>query len=270
MTERVTISIKDGIADVRMNRADKMNAIDPAMFAGLNEAGRKLKNDKSVRVVVLSGEGRAFCSGLDFSSFKAMAGEGERETGSSVFGERDPDSPANVAQSAAYIWFELPMPVIAAVHGVAFGGGLQIALGADIRYVTPDCRMSVLEIKWGLVPDMSGTQIMRHLLPLDVIKELTYTGREVSGAEAVQMGLATHVSDNPYDSAMELAKLIASKSPHAIRADKKLLNAAGVVSVAEGLKLEETLQRELIGTPNQVESVMSNMEKRAANYTDPE
>ena len=152
MSERVSIEIKDGIADVRLNRPEKMNAIDAAMFNGLVAAGRKLAEDASVRVVVLSGEGRAFCAGLDFSSFQAMEGSERDENVESAFG-RDGESPANAGQRAAFIWQELPMPVIAAVRGPAFGGGLQIALGADIRYVRPDAQLSVMEIKWGLVPD---------------------------------------------------------------------------------------------------------------------
>ena len=267
MSDRVIVSKQGGIADVRMNRPEKMNALDPAMFEGLVETGKALAADRSLRAVVLSGEGRAFCAGLDFASFMGMAGS-ERPARSLV--ERDAVSVANYAQRAAYVWTELPVPVIAAVHGVAFGGGLQIALGADIRFVTPDAQLSVMEIKWGLIPDMSGTQTLRHLVRLDVAKELTFTGRVILGTEAATLGLATHVSDNPREAALTLAREIASKSPNAIRAGKRLLNSAGVVSVAEGLKLEESLQLSLIGKPNQVEAVQANMQKRAPQFTDPE
>ena len=269
MSQRVSISIENGIADVRLNRPDKLNALDMAMFEALTEAGLSLAKDPKVRVVVLSGEGRAFCAGLDFESFMALAGADSEAAGDKIFA-RTGDSPANNAQRPAYVWNELPVPVIAAVHGVAFGGGIQIAAAADIRYVTPDAKLSIMEIKWGLVPDMSGTQTLRHLLRLDVLKELTYTGRIVSGTEAVQLGLATYVSENPRESAFELAKTIASKSPNAIRADKKLLNQAMLVNTEDGLKLEEELQRTLIGRPNQIEAVMSNMEKRPPNFADPE
>lgn len=269
MSQRVTISIEDGIADVRMNRPEKLNALDPDMFFGLINAGRELAKDNSLRAVVLSGEGRAFCAGLDFMSFQALADAGQKDSVDSLFARAE-DSPANNAQLPCYIWTMLPVPVIAAVHGEAFGGGLQIAMGADIRYVHPEARMSVLEIKWGLVPDMSGTQTLRHVLPLDVLKELTYTGRIVSGTEAKELGLATHVSETPFESAMELARVIASKSPDAIRADKKLLNKAVLSSLEEGLLYEEELQKTLIGKANQIESVMSNLEKRPANYKDPE
>ncbi|MBW1710249.1 MAG: crotonase/enoyl-CoA hydratase family protein [Deltaproteobacteria bacterium] len=269
MSERVTVSITDGVADVRMNRPEKMNAIDPAMFEGLSQMGLELAKDRSLRAVVLSGEGRAFCAGLDFMSFQAMADSSRGSSTRNVI-EQDTSSPANLAQRAAYIWTELPVPVIAAVHGVAFGGGLQIAMGADIRFITPDARMSIMEIKWGLVPDMSGTQTLRRLVPLDVIKELTFTGRVISGTEAVELGLATHVSDTPFESAMELAREIAARSPDAVRAGKKLLNASALVSLEEGLRMEAELQKSLIGQPNQVEAVQANIQKRDPNFKDPE
>jgi enoyl-CoA hydratase/carnithine racemase len=274
MTERVTVRREDGVADVRLNRPEKMNALDGAMFDALIETGRALAGDRSLRAVVLSGEGRCFCAGLDMSSFASMAGQGssnspERRSAGNLF-ERSEASPANRAQSAAWVWTELPVPVIAAVHGVAYGGGLQIALGADLRFVAPDTRLSVMEIRWGLVPDMSGTQALRRLVRLDVAKELTFSGRVVSGTEAVELGLATHVSDTPREAALELAREIASKSPDAIRAAKQLLNDAGLVSLAEGMALEERLQASLIGRPNQVESVRANLEKREPRFRDPE
>jgi enoyl-CoA hydratase/carnithine racemase len=178
-------------------------------------------------------------------------------------------SPANFAQRAAWIWTELPVPVIAAVHGVAYGGGLQIALAADLRLVAPDARLSVMEIKWGLVPDMSGTQTLRRLVRLDVAKDLTFTGRVVSGEEAVSIGLATRVAADPRAAALELAAEIAEKSPDAIRAGKQLLDRSGVASVAEGLALEESLQRGLIGGANQIEAVRANMERRPPRFADP-
>jgi enoyl-CoA hydratase/carnithine racemase len=262
MQDRVSVSLSQGIADVRLNRPDKMNALDGAMFEALVEAGRGLLGQRELRAVVLSGEGRAFCAGLDVASF--MGGSGR-----SLF-ERSDESPANLAQRAAWIWTELPVPVIAAIHGVAYGGGLQIALGADIRFVTPDARLSVMEIKWGLIPDMSGSQTLRRLVRLDVAKELTFTGRVISGSEAVELGLATHVSDTPREAALELAREIASKSPSAIRAGKQLLDASGVVDVETGLRLEEKLQASLFGKPNQIESVRANLEKREARFSDPD
>ena len=263
MSDRVTVAIDDGVADVRLNRPDKLNALDQAMFEALVDTGRRLSGERGVRAVLLSGAGRAFCAGLDFGSFMAMAG-GERPRRSLM--DRSEDSPANFAQQAAFVWKTLPVPVIAAVHGVAFGGGLQIALGADIRLVAPDAQLSVMEVKWGLIPDMSGTQTMRHLVRLDVAKELTFTGRIVSGSEAVQLGLATRTSETPLESAHALAREIAGKSPDAIRAGKRLLDQAWQVSTAEGLRLEEEMQVSLMGSPNQVEAVQANMEKRAPKF----
>lgn len=267
MADRVTVSTQDGVADVRLNRPEKMNALDSAMFDSLVETGRTLATDRSLRAVVLSGEGRAFCAGLDFASFMGMA-RSDRPSRNLL--DRDERMIANHAQQAAYVWTDLPVPVIAAVHGVAFGGGLQIALGADIRFVAPDAQLSVMEIKWGLIPDMSGTQTLRHLVRLDVAKELTFTGRVVSGKDAVALGLATHVSDTPREDALALAREIAGKSPNAIRAGKRLLNSAVGVSLAEGLRLEETLQLSLVGKPNQIEAVQATMQKRAPQFTDPD
>ena len=271
MSERIKVSVQDHVADVKLDRAEKLNALDQAMFEALVDTGRELARDRSVRAVVLSGEGRAFCAGLDFTSFMAMAGEpADSELPRRSPLERRPGSPANFAQSAAYVWTELPIPVIAAVHGVAWGGGLQIALAADIRLVAPDARLSVREIQWGLIPDMTGTQTLRHLVRQDVARELTYTGRIVSGTEAVELGLATRVSDTPYQAALELAREIAGKSPDAVRAAKQLLTAAPLVGVEEGLMLEEKLQRSLIGGPNQIEAVQANLQKRDPKFTDPE
>lgn len=267
MSERVIYTLSEGVADVRLNRPEKMNALDPPMFEAITRTGKELARLPGLRAVVLSGEGKAFSAGLDFMSFQAMAGAGGQKLGDEVFAA-DKDSPANFAQQVSLVWQEVPVPVIAAIHGVAFGGGLQVALGADIRLVAPDARLSIMEIRWGLVPDMGGTQLLRHLVRLDVVKELTFTGRIISGKEAVELGLATRISDSPYEEARQLAREIASKSPDAIRAGKKLLNASRVLDLAEGLKLEAALQKAIIGRPNQVEAVMANLEKREPRFQD--
>ena len=202
MSDRILCTIENGVADVRMNRPDKMNALDGALFGALVETGEALKADPSVRAVVLSGEGRAFCAGLDFGMFQAMAGDGP---GNAPAVARRGGEITNPGQQAAFVWQEIPAPVIAAVHGVALGGGFQIALGADIRIVSPDVKMSVLEVRWGLIPDMTGTQLLPRVVGLDVAKELTFTGRMVGGEEAVRIGLATRVSDTPLDDALALA-----------------------------------------------------------------
>ncbi len=289
MNDRVTYTLVDGVADVRLNRADKMNALDGRMFAGLIEVGEELRANKAVRAVVLSGNGRAFCAGLDFASFGAMAraaspagGDASGATPEGDANEASPntlaaalrkppaDSPVEVAgQHCVHVWQMIPVPVIAAVHGVALGGGIQIALGADIRIVSPDVKMSVLEIRWGLIPDMTGTQMLTRLVGLDVAKELTFTGRMVDGAEAVRIGLATKVSDTPLDDALAMARDIAGKSPHAVRGAKELINMAGFVSLQEGFAAEQRVVRTLIGSPNQAEAVMAFFEKRPPVYADP-
>jgi enoyl-CoA hydratase/carnithine racemase len=264
---RVAVAVDNGVADVRLNRADKLNALDAAMFQALAETGSGLASEPSLRAVVLSGEGRGFCAGLDVGSFGAMAKGGG--TGPNLL-ERPEGRFATHAQLAAHVWSELPVPVIAALHGVIFGGGLQIALAADIRLVTPDARLSVMEIKWGLIPDMTGSQTLRRLVRLDVAKELTFTGRIVSGIEAVELGLATHVSDDPHAEALELAHGIAGRSPDAIRAGKRLLDESALVDLETGLRREAELQAKLIGSANQVETVKANLEQRAPNFRDPE
>jgi len=270
MSDRLSVSVENGVADVRLNRPEKMNALDPAMFDGLVEVGEALKTDPAVRAVVLSGEGRAFCAGLDFGSFQAMAdapGDRPRATGDVDFGRKEGQI-TNRGQQAAYVWREIPVPVIAAVHGVALGGGFQIALAADIRIVARDVRMSVLEVRWGLVPDMTGTQLLPQVVGLDVAKELTFTGRMVEGEEAVRIGLATRVSETPREDALALATEIAGKSPGAVRGAKALLDLAGTVSLAEGFQAEERTIRALIGSPNQVEAVTAYFEKREPRFAD--
>jgi enoyl-CoA hydratase/carnithine racemase len=270
-SDAVVYTVIDGVADVRMNRPDKLNAVNQAMFKGLGDVGDAIAADPSVRVVVLSGEGKGFCAGLDFSSFQSMAGgDGLRDdSGEQLAPERRGEGGiANVGQWAAYVWTQLPVPVIAAVHGPAVGAGFQIAMACDIRFVTPDAKLSVLEIRWGLIPDMSGTQMLPRLVGLDVAKELTYTGRMVSGTEAKELGLATHVSENPREDALELAREIASKNPYAIRGAKRLLNMAGQAPLADGLKAEERTMGSLIGSPNNIEAVTAYFEKRDPKFAD--
>ena len=262
--ERITVRIADGVADVRLNRPDKMNALDDAMFQALIATGERLKTEPGVRAVVLSGEGRAFCAGLDTSNFGRMA-SGQRSGDRLLTVERTARG-ANHAQQAVMVWREVPVPVIAAVHGVALGGGFQVALGPDLRFVAPDARLSVLEIKWGLVPDMAGVALLRGLVRDDVARELTYSGRMVSGEEALTLGLATRVCADPRAEALAFAAEIAGRSPDAIRGAKRLMNLAQTASEAEILLAESHEQAALIGSPNQVEAVMSAMEKRPAKF----
>ena len=265
--DRVTITIAEGIADVRMTRADKRNALDDPMFVALAEAGERLKIEPDVRVVVLSGEGSSFCAGLDFGSMSALAGGGERQEGNP--GEMKEGRITHLGQQVSWVWQEVPVPVIAAVHGHALGGGIQIALGADIRIVHPDTQLSVREVHWGLVPDMTGTFMLAQLVGADVAKELVFTARVFSGREAKELGLATRLSEQPYDDAMAMAREIAGRSPDAVRAAKALINGLVNKGAAAQFAAERTGIGSLLGRPNQVEAVMSNFEKRPANFTNP-
>lgn len=267
MNDRISITmLEDGIADVRMTRVDKMNALDGAQWTALVEAVETLKAMSGLRVVVLSGEGRAFCAGLDLSSMQS-----DREPGGSSAGGSLADRThgiANNAQYAAWGWRELPVPVIAAVHGVAFGAGSQIMAAADIRIVHPDTRIAIMEMKWGLVPDVAGMPLWRTQVADDVLREMIYTNREFNGVEAKEMGFATHVSDNPHAHAMELARVIANKNPHAIRGAKRLCNLMGDATDAELLQAESDEQVLVIRTPNQMEAVMAEMQKRKPNFAE--
>lgn len=262
---RVSITLSEGIADVRLNRADKRNALDNEMFLGLARAGERLKSEAGVRAVVLSGEGSSFCAGLDFGSFQQMAG------GGGDGGEGNPGSMAqgritHLGQQVSWVWQEVPVPVIAAVHGHALGGGTQICLGADIRIIHPDTQMSVREVHWGLVPDMTGTLVLSRLVRPDVAKELTFTARVFDGREAHAMGLATRLSDDPRADALAMAAEIAGRSPDAVRGAKELFNRMVNEGAAEQFAEERRVIGSLIGRPNQVEAVMSNFEKRPANF----
>ena len=271
MTERVKFDIKDGIAHVRMNRPKKKNALDSGMFEGLLAAAHRLADDTSVRAVVLSGAGDCFCSGLDFSTFGAMADGGldaENEDVAAAAADLSPDG-ANRAQQIAWLWQEVPVPVIAAVQGAAYGGGFHIALGADVRFVAPDARIAFVEISWGLVPDLSGTQALRRLVPLDVAKQLIFSGEPISGEKAVALHLGTELSETPLEDASALAERIAKRSPDAVRAAKRLLNASALVPLAEGLANEFRASASLMGGKNQIEAVMARLQKREPDFVDP-
>lgn len=262
---RVLVSVADGIADIRLNRPDKMNALDPAMFEALARTGAELAGTPGLRAVVLSGEGGAFCAGLDMARFEAIAREGR--SGLPPLADRT-HGLGNLFQEIALVWRRLPVPVIAALHGVAFGGGLQIALGADIRYVAPDAKLSVMEMRWGIVPDMAGTLLLRELARGDVIRELTYTGRIVSGEEAVALGLATRAVADPREAAFATAREIAARNPHAIRAAKRLFDRQDETFAAGQLLAESVEQAALIGSPNQREAASANIERRPPVFRD--
>lgn len=261
-TDRVTLDLaENGVAQVRFNRGDKMNALDGAQFDAIVDVGERLRGLKGLRAVVLSGDGRAFCAGLDISSL----GEGGTTPGSLV--ERTHGN-ANRVQEVAMTWRKCPVPVIAAVHGVCFGGGLQIASGADIRVVHPETRMAIMEMKWGLVPDMGGFALWRGLVRDDVLRELTFTNREFSGLEAVGIGFATMIEMDPLQRATSMADAIASKNPDAIVAAKRLFRVMQEDGEDAILLAESDAQAAIIRTPNQVEAVMAEMDKRPPVFKD--
>ena len=261
MSETVCVSIDGHLAIVTLNRPDKANAVSLEMFDALGDMGEILAANKSVRAVVLHGAGDNFCAGIDVGIFQQDAVVIDAESMAPVEG-----SPANRFQRAAYAWRELPVPVICAITGVAFGAGLQIALGADLRYATADARLSIMEIKWGLVPDLAISTTLRDILPVDRVKELAWSGRVVDGEEALELGLVTALHEDPLAAAIQTAQEICGKSPDAIRAMKQLANSAWQMTEAKALALEAILQLGVIGSKNQLEAVQANIEKRLPEF----
>lgn len=257
MNDRVKLEIEDGVAEVRLARPDKLNALDPAMFDALAETIERLAGEREVRAVVLAGEGRGFCAGLDMASMAAMGGM------AALAGPVP-----NRFQRFAWGWRTLPVPVIAALHGVVLGGGLQIASGADVRIAAPDARLSVMELKWGIVPDMAGFALWRGLVRDDVLREAVYTAREFGTEEAVALGFVTRIADDPLAEARALARTIAARNPHAIRAAKRLAALAAEEAADAILAAEASEQAKLIGSPNQIEAVAANLARRAPIFTD--
>jgi len=256
----VTIDINNHIADVRLNRPEKKNALSEDLMTAINAAGKTVAANKDIRAVVLSGNGDAFCAGIDINNLK------NPEFTNDPFGAGRGGYYPNFFQSCAWVWRECPVPVICAVHGVAFGGGLQIALGADLRIAHPATRLSVMEIKWGLIPDMGASQTLRNVVRMDVAKELTFTGRIVQAEEAQRLGLVTSVSDTPLEHAMNLAGEITKRNPDAISLSKQLFQDTWHGEPLDGLRAEESLQTQVFDNGNQTEAVMAEMQKRAADF----
>lgn len=259
---RVSTEIVNHVARVTLTRGDKMNALDVEMVESLIAAGEALIGNDAVRAVVLSGDGPAFCAGLDVANFGRFAAE-------------DPEALimprshglSNMFQRVSLVWRDVPVPVIAALHGVTFGGGLQIALGADIRIAHPDTKLSVMEMKWGLVPDMGGMVLLPQLLRSDTLRKLTYTADQVSADEAQAIGLVTELADDPRAAALALAEKIAGKSPSAMRAAKRLIAVAeSGAPESEVLLAESREQAGLIGKPHQMEVIAANLQKRAPRF----
>lgn len=261
MTERVALSIDNHVATVTLNRPDKHNALDRAMFDALSETGEALIADPTVRAVVLTAAGPNFCAGIDTSVFSAGPSAIDPHSLQPVEG-----SPANIFQRAAYVWREVPVPVICAITGIAYGGGLQVALGADLRYAAPDAQLSVMEVKWGIIPDMAITTTLTRHMAVDRIKELALTGRIVAGTEACELGLVTAVHDDPRQAAQETAAGIAARNPDAICAIKHLFDSAWQLADTDALELEAKLQLSVLGKPNQIEAVKANLEGRLPEF----
>lgn len=263
MSDRILIETEGHVARVTMNRHDKMNALDPDQIEALVAAGESLRDRPGIRAVVLTGGPNAFCAGLDVASMPVIAKAAQTEGFQTRTHGR-----SNLYQATAMVWHELPMPVIAAVEGYAFGGGFQIMLGADIRIAAPGASFSIMEAKWGLVPDMGGMVLARALMRGDILKRLTYTA-EVFGAEdAARWGVVTEIAPDPVARAMELAHAIAARSPDATRTAKALINDTEVMEAADVLLAESAAQEKLVGSPNQLEAVMAGMQKRAPDFTD--
>ncbi|MBT8103625.1 MAG: crotonase/enoyl-CoA hydratase family protein [Gammaproteobacteria bacterium] len=263
MKDRVCITLNDHVAEVMLDRADKYNALDLRMFEALGEAADSLAKEPGLRAVVLHGAGDNFCAGIDVGVFSDPGVKIDKTLMEPVGA-----SAANLFQRAAYAWRELPVPVICALNGITFGGGLQIALGADLRYSAADARFSIMETKWGLIPDMAISTTLRDSVRADQLKELAWSARVFDAAEALQLGIVTCIHDDPLDAAIKFANNCASRSPDAIRGIKQLVNAAWRMTDAEALSLEARLQSAIMGAPNQIEAVHANMEKRAAEFKD--
>lgn len=258
--ERVRLVVRDDRAYVTLARGDKHNALDWGILKGLVEAGERLEHERAVRGVILHGEGPSFSSGLDFPSFTKDPVRMVR-----AFAKLDPQA-ANLFQRAALVFRELSIPVVAVVHGRCYGGGLQIALGADFRIAAPDAEISILEAKWGLVPDMSGTVTLRELLPMDQAKLLAMTGRMLDGRSALAHGLVTQVSDDPMAAAEALVAELATRSPDAVAATKRLFHETWLADEGEALSRESVIQLGLLAGKNQREAMRANFEKRPPRF----
>lgn len=243
--ERLRIDIEEKTALVTLARADKHNGVDLPMLEAVKIAQRRLRGMRELRGVILRGEGPSFCSGLDF---KSVLGSPLTALGAYLQLWRPF---RNDFQNWSLGWRKLAVPVVAVLHGSCFGAGLQLGLGADIRIATPDARLSLMEAKWGLVPDMGGIGLIRELLPIDVAKELTMSGRVISGQEALALGLVTHVSTEPLEYAKGLLSEFATRSPDSVAAGKFLLQEAWLAPVEEALGAERRWQRRLMGHRNQ-------------------
>jgi enoyl-CoA hydratase/carnithine racemase len=259
---RVTVTFENHIAFVRLTRADKMNAVDQDMIDAIIAAGQEVAASDA-RVAVVSGEGKAFCAGIDIGGLSGMMGNDPADM---LMPRSHGDGTTNQWQEVAMTWARMEIPVIAAIHGVCFGAGIQLALGADIRIATPDAKFAVMEMKWGIVPDMGGMVLLPKLVRSDVLRRLTYTAEPIGAEQAERWGIITEIADDPMAAATELAEKIAGKSPAAIRSAKKLIGMAETDAANDVLLAESRLQAELIGKPEQMEVIAAQFGKRPAVF----
>lgn len=240
----VEVQVESGVAQVWLNRPDKLNGLTLGMLHELRAAATDLAADSEVRAVIVAGRGRSFSAGLDFASVMP-----DREGLARAFAPL-PDGETNLFQEACWAWRRLEVPVIAAVHGHCFGGGLQLALAADFRVTSPEAQWSVLEVKWGLVPDMTGVATLAQQVGMDIAKLLTMTGRVLSGTEARDLGLATVVASDPLQAAADLAQELLARSPDALAASKRLFQQTWGRPVEETFAAERIEQERLLALPN--------------------
>lgn len=257
-TSRVIITYENHIAHVRLNRPDKMNAVDQAMIDAIIAAGLEVAASDA-RVCVVSGEGKGFCAGIDVGSLGAMIGKDPYDL---LMPRTHGDGTTNQWQEVAMVWTRVPVPVIVAIHGVCFGAGLQLALGGDIRIASPDAKLAVMEMKWGIVPDMGGMVLLPRLVRSDVLRKLTYTAAPIPASQAEAWGLVTELAEDPLAAAMDLAATLTTKSPSALRAAKALIAFAETSAPDDVLLEESRVQAELLGKPHQMEVVAATFQKR--------
>ncbi len=259
---RVSVTYENHIAHVRLTRADKMNAVDQDMITAIISAGNEVAASDA-RAAIVSGEGKAFCAGIDISGLSGMIGKDPAEL---LMPRTHGEGTTNQWQEVAMVWSRMDIPVIAAVHGACYGAGIQLALGADIRIASPDAKFAVMEMKWGIVPDMGGMVLLPKLVRTDVLRRMTYTAEPISAEQAERWGIVTEIADDPMAAAQKLAETIAGKSPSAIRAAKRLIGVAETEDAKTVLDAESREQVDLLGKPHQMEVIAATFGKRPAVF----
>jgi len=255
INDRISIDFRDHTAVVSLSRPEKFNGMDLEMMQALLAAARRVRKARDVRAVVLRGEGEAFCSGLDFA--RVMGRPARVLTRFFAFWRKD-----NFFQRVCLAWRDLPVPVIAVTHGYCFGAGMQLALACDFRFSAPACEYSIMELEWGIIPDMSASVTLRELVPSDVAMELAMTGRKFGADEALELNLVSRIEEQPLDAALAFAEDLARRSPDAITGIKKLFRSTRTGSERSALRRERWLQTKVMLGGNQREAMRAKREKR--------